>query len=73
MGRKDKQLQSPSGSQSQSQSQSHSGQYIQWNTNTEMDKALANILYDQLAQGNREDGYWKEVAYQVAVEYINAQ
>ena len=38
-----------------------------------MDKALANILYDQLAQGNREDGYWKEVAYQVVVEYINAQ
>ena len=38
-----------------------------------MDKELASILYDQLAQGNREDGYWKEVAYQAAVEYINAQ
>ena len=37
----------------------------------EMDKALASILYDQLAQGNK-DAYWKEVAYQVAVEYINA-
>ena len=37
-----------------------------------MDKALASILYDQLAQGNREDGYWKEVAYQAAMEYINA-
>ena len=39
---------------------------------TEMDKALASILYDQLAQGNK-DAYWKEVAYQVVVEYINAQ
>ena len=37
-----------------------------------MDKALASILYDQLAQGNREDGYQKEVAYQAAMEYINA-
>ena len=72
MGRKDKQSKSPSGSQSQSQSQTHSRQYIQWNTNTKMDKALANILHDQLAQGNKEDGYYKEVAYQVAVEYINA-
>ena len=71
MGRKDKQPQSLSRSQSQSQSQSHSRQYIQWNA--EMDKALASILYDQLAQGNREDGYWKEVAYQAAVEYISAQ
>ena len=53
MGRKDKQPQSLSGSQSQS----HSRQYIQWNA--EMDKALASILYDQLAQGNREDVYWK--------------
>ena len=57
MGRKDKQPKSPSGSQSQSQSQTHSRQYIQWNTDTKMDKALANILYHQLAQGNREDGY----------------
>ena len=57
MGRKDKQPQSLSGSQSKSQSQSHSRQYIQWNA--EMDKALASILYDQLAQGNREDVYWK--------------
>ena len=69
MRRKDKQPQSLS--RSQSQSQSHSRQYIQWNTDTEMDKALASILYDQLAQGNK-DAYWKEVAYQVAVEYINA-
>ena len=38
-----------------------------------MDKALASILYDQLAQGNREDGYWKKVAYQAPMEYINAQ
>ena len=53
MRRKDKQPQSLSGSQSQS----HSRQYIQWNA--EMDKALASILYDQLTQGNREDGYWK--------------
>ena len=68
MGRKDKQPQFLSGSQSQSQSQSR--QYIQWNT--EMVKALASILYDQLAQGNK-DAYWKEVAYQVVVEYINAQ
>ena len=72
MGRKDKQPQSLSRPQSQSQSQSHSRQYIQWNTDTEMDKALASILYDQLAQGNK-DAYWKEEAYQVAVEYINAQ
>ena len=57
MGRKDKQPQSLSRPQSQSQSQSHSRQYIQWNA--EMDKALASILYDQLAQGNREDVYWK--------------
>ena len=51
--KKKKQPQSPSGSQS------HSRQYIQWNTNTEIDKALASILYDQLAQGNWEDVYWK--------------
>ena len=59
--KKKKQPQSPSGSQTQSQpqSQSHSRQYIQWNTDTEMDKALASILYDQLAQGNWEDVYWK--------------
>ena len=38
---------------------------------TEMDNALASILYDQLAQGNK-DAYWKEVAYQAAMEYINA-
>ena len=65
--KKKKQPQSPTGSQT------HSRQNSKWNTNTEMDKALASILYDQLAQGNWEDVYWKQVAYQVAVEYINAQ
>jgi hypothetical protein len=65
MGRKDKQPQSLSGSQSGSR------QYVQWNT--DMDKALAAVLYDQLAQGNKEDGHWKDPTYQVAMEYINTQ
>jgi hypothetical protein len=38
-----------------------------------MDKALATVLYDQLAQGNKEDGHWKDPTYQVAMEYINTQ
>ena len=65
MGRKDKQPQSLSGSQSGSR------QYVQWNT--DMDKALAAVLYDQLAQGNKEDGHWKDPTYQVAMECINTQ
>ena len=65
MGRKDKQPQSLSGSQSGSR------QYVQWNTN--MDKALAAVLYDQLAQDNKEDRHWKNPTYQVAMEYINTQ
>ena len=65
MERKDQQPQSLSGSQSGSR------QYVQWNT--DMDKALAAVLYDQLAQGNKEDGHWKDPTYQVAMEYINTQ
>jgi hypothetical protein len=65
MGRKDKQSQSLSGSQSGSR------QYVQWNI--DMDKALAVVSYDQLVQGNKEDGHWKDPTYQVAMEYINAQ
>jgi hypothetical protein len=61
MGRKDKLPQSLFGSR----------QYVQWNT--DMDKALAVVLYDQLAQGNKDDGHWKDPTYQVAMEYINTQ
>ena len=55
MVRKDKQPQSLSGSQSGSR------QYVSWNAN--MDKVLVAVLYDQLVQGNKDDGHWKDPTY----------
>jgi hypothetical protein len=55
MVKKDKQPQSLYGSQSGSR------QYVSWNTN--MDKVLVAVLYDQLVQGNKDDGHWKDPTY----------
>lgn len=74
MGRIGKRPLSNAQSSSQSQSQSHeegkSRSYVVWTT--EMDIALASVLYDQVNQGNKSHGDWKPQAYQVAVDELNA-